>query len=128
IDGRLTALARARTRDLALRGEAAVAAGSRLRAAAARLVADRRLRVQALGRALNSLGHRGTLARGYALVRDANGRPLRAAAGVAAGAAIGIEFSDGALAARVETSPPPPAAKSRAAPASKSKADQGSLL
>jgi exodeoxyribonuclease VII large subunit len=39
------------------------------------------------------------LARGFALVRDASGGPVRSAAAVASGSALDIEFSDGRLAA-----------------------------
>ena len=43
---------------------------------------------------LNALSHRGVLARGFALVRDLEGRPLRQAAAVSAGMRLDIEFSD----------------------------------
>lgn len=52
---------------------------------------------------LAAFSYRGVLARGFALVRDRNGRPLRAAAGVAIGARIDIEFSDGSVGARAES-------------------------
>jgi exodeoxyribonuclease VII large subunit len=42
------------------------------------------------------------LARGFALVRDLDGRPLRVALAVAAGQRIDIEFSDGRVRARAE--------------------------
>jgi len=42
------------------------------------------------------------LARGFALVRDRAGRPLRTAAAVAAGMPIDIEFADGRVGARAE--------------------------
>jgi len=42
------------------------------------------------------------LARGFALVRDRGGRPLRTAAAVATGMPIEIEFSDGRVGARAE--------------------------
>jgi exodeoxyribonuclease VII large subunit len=43
------------------------------------------------------------LARGFALVRDRNGRPLRTATAVAIGARIDIEFSDGRVGARADS-------------------------
>jgi exodeoxyribonuclease VII large subunit len=52
---------------------------------------------------LAAFSYRGVLARGFTLVRDHVGRPLRAAADVAPGMAIGIEFADGRVGARVET-------------------------
>ena len=52
---------------------------------------------------LAAFSYRGVLARGFTLVRDHAGRPLRTAAAVAPGMAIGIEFSDGRVGARVET-------------------------
>jgi exodeoxyribonuclease VII large subunit len=52
---------------------------------------------------LAAFSYRGVLARGFTLVRDHAGRPLRAAADVAPGMAIGIEFADGRVGARVET-------------------------
>ena len=48
---------------------------------------------------LSALSYQGVLARGYALVRDAAGRPLRTAAMVGAGARLDIEFADGHVAA-----------------------------
>ena len=54
------------------------------------------------GQLLAALSYRGVLARGFALVRDQAGRPLRTAAAVTTGMPIGIEFADGRVAARVE--------------------------
>jgi exodeoxyribonuclease VII large subunit len=72
---------------------------------------------------LAAFSYRGVLARGFTLVRDHAGRPLRAAADVAPGMAIGIEFADGRVGARVETlqtsgverAEPPPRRRRRAA-------------
>jgi exodeoxyribonuclease VII large subunit len=44
---------------------------------------------------LAAFSYRGVLMRGFALVRDADGRPLRSAAGVVSGAPMDIEFADG---------------------------------
>src|SRR5208282_6661545 len=44
---------------------------------------------------LAALSYRGVLARGFALVRDRAGRPLRTAASVTIGTPMDIEFSDG---------------------------------
>jgi exodeoxyribonuclease VII large subunit len=61
-------------------------------------------RVAAFGSLLNSLGYKAVLARGYALVRDGEGRPLRSAAAVAPGQALAIEFADGSVAASADGS------------------------
>ncbi len=52
-------------------------------------------RIDRLDQLLHTLGYRQVLARGFALVRDAEGRPLRRAAELVAGAQIDIEFADG---------------------------------
>jgi exodeoxyribonuclease VII large subunit len=60
---------------------------------------------------LAAYSYHGVLARGFALVRDAGGQPLRAAAQVGAGAALDIEFHDGrvgAVASGAGTPKPPP--------------------
>ena len=51
---------------------------------------------------LAAFSYRGVLARGFALVRDAAGQPLRTAAAVSAGMPIEIEFSDGRVGARAD--------------------------
>jgi exodeoxyribonuclease VII large subunit len=51
---------------------------------------------------LAAFSYRGVLARGFALVRDRAGRPLRTAAAVSTGMPIDIEFSDGRVDARAE--------------------------
>jgi exodeoxyribonuclease VII large subunit len=45
------------------------------------------------------------LARGFALVRDLDGRPLRVAAAVSPAMPLDIEFSDGRVRARAEGPP-----------------------
>jgi exodeoxyribonuclease VII large subunit len=51
------------------------------------------------GQLLTALSYRSVLARGFALVRNDAGHPLHAAADVAAGARLELEFSDGRVAA-----------------------------
>ncbi len=51
---------------------------------------------------LAAFSYRGVLARGFALVRDRGGRPLRTAAAVSTGMQMDIEFSDGRVGARAE--------------------------
>ncbi|MFL5065505.1 MAG: exodeoxyribonuclease VII large subunit [Xanthobacteraceae bacterium] len=66
---------------------------------------------------LDALSYRGVLARGFALVRDRERRPLRSATEVSPGLALDIEFADGRVAARAEGAPttfaPPRIAKPR---------------
>jgi len=72
------------------------------------------------------------LSRGFALVRDGEGRPLHAAASVASGMRLDIEFADGRVGAVAdgeakETKPQPvPRAKPR--PRSGEGGGQGSLF
>jgi exodeoxyribonuclease VII large subunit len=73
-------------------------------------------RVEGWGRLLATLGPEATLARGFAIVRDASGRVLPRAAAARQAAGLEIEFADGRLAARPARGAP------RAAPA------QGSLF
>ncbi len=67
--------------------------------------AERR-RLGSLGQLLRSLGYQSVLARGFALVRDAQGRPVRSATGVGLGDRIDIEVADGRIGATVDTSAP----------------------
>ncbi len=90
-------------------------------------------RLQALGQMLGSLGYRSVLARGFALVRDGDGDPIRSARSVAAGAALSIEFAEGSIRAQVveqhptvrETGARP---QPRPKPIGKSASNQGSLF
>ena len=77
-------------------------------------------RVYALHTLLNSLGYKAVLARGYALVRDGEGHPVRSATDVAPGQALAIEFADGAVAATAD------GAKQKRRPSAR--AQQGSLF
>jgi len=66
------------------------------------LVAVRRARADRGGELLAAFSYRGVLARGFALVRDGAGQPLRTVAAVSAGMPIEIEFSDGRVGARAD--------------------------
>lgn len=72
-------------------------------------------RLTSAGQLLNAFSYRGVLRRGFALVRDAEGHPLRAASSVGAGARIEIEFADGRVGATADgaSSSPAPAAKAK---------------
>ncbi|OBZ97073.1 exodeoxyribonuclease VII large subunit [Pararhizobium polonicum] len=84
------------------------------------LLADirrRRSTVTAHDRILQSLSYRNVLKRGYALVRDDAGLPIKSAAALAQNQAIAIEFADGsinALTTEGDASPPPQPVKRRA--------------
>ncbi|KAB1073244.1 exodeoxyribonuclease VII large subunit [Methylobacterium planeticum] len=92
------ALARARARLAAI--------DHRPRTAMVHGLARRADAVAALGRLLGSLGYRAVLARGYALVRDEDGLPLRGVAGLAPGQRLRVEFADGTATVRTEDGGP----------------------
>jgi exodeoxyribonuclease VII large subunit len=78
-----------RTAALAERGQRAID-----------VLLDRRFaQLESAGQLLAAFSYRGVLARGFALVRDGGGHPLRSTAAVATGMALDIEFSDGHVAA-----------------------------
>jgi exodeoxyribonuclease VII large subunit len=60
-------------------------------------------RLLSAGQLLAAYSYRGVLARGFALVRDGDGRPLRTAAAVGAGMRLDIEFSDGRVRATADS-------------------------
>ena len=82
--------------------EQTAAFGDRARRAF-RILRDRRIaRLRSAGQLLAAYSYRGVLARGFALVRDGDGRPLRAAAAVGSGMRLDIEFSDGRVGATAD--------------------------
>jgi exodeoxyribonuclease VII large subunit len=85
--------------------ERVVTLSERTRRAVRQLIAVRTSRAERGGELLAAFSYRGVLARGFALVRDAKGRPLRTAAAVVAGMPLEIEFSDGRIGARAENGP-----------------------
>jgi len=74
---------------------------------APQLIANRigrtRERLAAAGQMLASLSYQSVLARGFALVRDGEGRAVRLAAGLVAGQRLDIEMADGRFEADVAT-------------------------
>jgi exodeoxyribonuclease VII large subunit len=60
-------------------------------------IAARRRNLDGCGKLLASLSYQGVLQRGYALVRDSEGRALRAAAEIAPGQVLDIELADGRI-------------------------------
>ena len=63
------------------------------------------LSVARAGQLLTALSYQAVLARGFALVRDPAGQPLRAAADVSSGLRLDIEFSDGRIGAVADGTP-----------------------
>jgi len=88
------------------------------RARRALLTAMQRLdaRVAHSGQLLAALSYRGVLARGFALVRDAQGHAVHAAASVGPGAHLSIEFADGRVGATADADRPPATSESASAP------------
>ena len=92
---------------------------------------DRRIqRLRSAGQLLAAYSYRGVLARGFALVRDDKGHPLRSALAVGGGMRLDIEFSDGRVGATAEGDPAPQeAAKTKPRPrGGKGSGGQGSLF
>ncbi len=86
-------------------------------------------RVGNLGKLLGAYSYKGVLQRGYALVRDVAGAPLRSASAVSEGMALQIEFADGRVGARAgEAVAGDPAVKPRAKKSGGGGSGQGSLF
>jgi exodeoxyribonuclease VII large subunit len=75
----------------------------------------RTARLTAVGQLLAGLGYRSVLARGFALVRDADGQTVRRAAGLVPRAALTLEFADGQVRAEVSDAEAPARARPRPA-------------
>jgi exodeoxyribonuclease VII large subunit len=90
-------------------------------------IAARRVDVKAQEKLLFSLGYPQVLARGFALVRDKDRKPLRRAAEVAVGARLDIQFFDGHKTAVATTEKDAPLLK-RVASKGRRKREQGSLF
>jgi len=93
-NARRTQIERARERTLAL--------FARARLAATALLQNRAARVERAGRLLTAVSYRGVLARGFALVRASDGKPLHSAAAVTSGLQLSIEFADGRVRATAD--------------------------
>jgi exodeoxyribonuclease VII large subunit len=104
--------------------ERVTAFGERSQRATLALLKQHQARVERAERLLAAFSYREVLKRGFALVRDGEGHPLRAAAGVSGGMRLDIEFADGRIAATAngggpagERAPPARAPEVSAAPA-----------
>ena len=88
----------------------------RLRGATAVARERRTARLSGLAQLLSSLGYRAVLARGYALVRDESGRPVRRADSILPGTRLEVELADGIVAVEaLEEGEPSRAPRSRPA-------------
>lgn len=96
-------LGRARAEHVRSRDRLA-ALQARLAQATGRLAERRRDRLDGLAGLLGSLSYRAILARGFALVRDGAGAPVRNATAAAAAGHMSLEFTDGIVA--VQAVPP----------------------
>ena len=103
----------------------------RMQQSALARIGQRRRHLEGCAKLLSSLSYHGVLRRGYALVRNAEGRTMRSAAQVAPGQHLDIELADGRFDAEAlgpsgarPSAKSPPAA--RPAPRSKSPASSGS--
>ena len=68
-----------------------------------RISQDRRgQRLRSAGQLLTAYSYKGVLSRGFALVRDGEGRPLRLSGAVEPGARLDIEFADGRIGATAD--------------------------
>jgi exodeoxyribonuclease VII large subunit len=86
-------------------------------------------RLRAAGQLLAAYSYRGVLARGFALVRDGEGHPVRQAAAVTGGTRLEIEFSDGRVGATAEGAGAPKSApKAAPKPRGSGPGGQGSLF
>ncbi|WP_176083583.1 exodeoxyribonuclease VII large subunit [Martelella sp. HB161492] len=123
--------ARERLHGLGLRADTALTGGMKTRRAA--LLSQERV--------LNSLSYRNVLERGFAVIRNADGKPLTRRAAIGGGDRLEIEFADGRLTAAagesvdtvaVAAEPKPKTAAAKKPVAARSKKDedsgQGSLF
>jgi exodeoxyribonuclease VII large subunit len=118
LHARLVAALAARARLDAQQRARAGQAQIRLRRALATAIAQRRARLAAAAQFLSALSYRNVLQRGFALVRNSEGAPLRSAASIAPAQPIRIEFADGEVGAIAQgTAPEGPVDPSKKRPA-----------
>ena len=107
---------------------------ARLQRQAGRAIAaameTRRSRLDASTKLLSAFSYHSVLNRGFALVRDANGQPLRSVTSTSAGMGVEIEFADGRTDAIIGKGggAPPAVRKPAVKPAGGSGGGQGSLF
>jgi exodeoxyribonuclease VII large subunit len=99
--------AQAQRQIIARDRERAQRLAERARRALLTLLQRHQARVSHSGQLLAALSYRSVLTRGFALVRDEQGHPLRAAAAIGPGAHLSLEFADGRVGAIADTDRPP---------------------
>jgi exodeoxyribonuclease VII large subunit len=125
----LVANAQAHSARLSRYRERVTAFGERSQRAMAALIRQHQARVERAERLLNAFSYREVLKRGFALVRDGDGHPLRSAAAVAGGMELDIEFADGRVAATADGIAPPAAPRTKPRPrGGEGTGGQGSLF
>ena len=77
-------------------------------------------RLDRAGKLLNAYSYKGTLERGFALVRDDKGHVIRSKSAATSGQAVSLTFADGEIGAAI-TGRPAPKAPRKTAKASKQK-------
>jgi exodeoxyribonuclease VII large subunit len=87
---------------LARCGEQAGSLAARARTATRASIGLRRRQVEGYTKLLTSLSYQGVLQRGYALLRDEQGRSVRSAAAVGSGQRLDVQLSDGHIQVRSE--------------------------
>ncbi len=98
--------AQAQRQIIARNRERALRLAERARRALAISMQRFEARVAHSGQLLTALSYRGVLARGFALVRDAQGHAVHAAATIGPGARLSLEFADGHVAATADSDRP----------------------
>jgi exodeoxyribonuclease VII large subunit len=115
---------------LARNSEIVVALAQRAKRAERVYLDHRAQRLKSAEQLLGAYSYHGVLARGFALVRDGDGSPLRSVSAVTGHMRLEIEFSDGRVGAVAdgEASPAAPRAKPRVRGGSSGPGGQGSLF
>ena len=120
IDRRWQALLFAAERQAHDRANLSANMGNRLDRAFTEAFRSRRMRLTSVAQLLAAVSYRRVLDRGFALVRNAKGEPVRRAAALAPGQGIRIEFADGEVSASTEGSPAPKRSRRRSGDESQS--------
>ena len=109
LEAGLKANAQAHTARITRARERCTALAERATRAILTLLRQREAAVARDGQLLMALSHRGVLARGFAVVGNIEGKPLRLAAAITPGMSLDIELADGRVQARAEGTTPRPA-------------------
>ena len=107
---------------------AAIDPAHRMTASVRRRASTLEARVEGVAALLDSLSYERVLERGFTVVRDADGIPLARAADATPGGAIGIQFADGRLGARLDGEREPPRRRSPGKKRGAGDEAQGKLL